>query len=71
MGGICMAEVIRKPENSIEMTVGIWRDIKTNNIHFKLPHGKLSYVSDNKNSVRHHPHLYKTLREILEIEDRW
>jgi hypothetical protein len=66
-----MAEITRKAENSVEMTVGVWRNIDNDNIMIKLPHGKMSYISNKSDSVRYHPHLYKTLREILEIEDRW
>jgi hypothetical protein len=62
-------EVIKKAKNAVGITAGIWRDGEI--IKMKLPHGKISYVSNDSTSKRYHPHLYKQLKDILIIEDRW
>lgn len=58
---------------TVYVDVGIWRDKETGEIHISGPKEKRfhSAVSNDKNSKRYHPNLYKKLREILKREGRW
>jgi len=58
---------------TVYIHIGIWHNKKTGHIHIAGPkEAKLhSTVSDNPNSKRYHPTLYKKLQEILKKHKRW
>jgi hypothetical protein len=58
---------------TVYLHTGIWHDKETGRIHISCPKEKRfhSTVSDDKNSKRFHPNLYKKLKEILIREGRW
>lgn len=58
---------------TVYLHTGIWHDKETSEIHISGPKEKRfhSTVSNEKDSKRFHPNLYKKLREILDREGRW
>jgi|GEM_PF-5387569 len=58
---------------TVYVDIGIWRNKKTGHIHIAGPKESKfhSTVSNDKNSKRYHPNLYKKLKEILIREKRW
>jgi hypothetical protein len=58
---------------TVYLHTGIWHDKETGEIHISGPMEKRfhSTISNDKDSKRYHPNLFKKLREILEREVRW
>ena len=58
---------------TVYVDTGIWHDKETGEIHISGPKEKRfhSTVSNEKESKRYHPNLYKKLKDILVREKRW
>ena len=62
-----------KKGSTVYLHTVIWHDKETGEIHISGPKEKRfhSTISNEKNSKRFHPNLYKKLKEILVREERW
>ena len=62
-----------KKGSTVYLHAGIWFDKRTAEIHIAGPKESRfhSTVSDNPESKRYHPNLYKKLKEILLREGCW
>ncbi len=62
-----------KEGRTVYLHAGIWHDKDTGEIHISGPKEKgfHSTISNDKDSKRYHPNLFKKLKEILIREERW
>lgn len=53
------------------MTIGIWANPKTGHVHLAGRDKFISTVTNKKDSVRCHPHLYARLKRVLKGAGKW
>ncbi|RQD74227.1 MAG: hypothetical protein D5R97_08110 [Candidatus Syntrophonatronum acetioxidans] len=55
---------------TVNFNGSIWLNQASKEIHIKIDNC-ISTVSNNPNSKRYHPNLYKKLKHILQAHDSW